>query len=55
MYLQTCGSFKSANHKKLGSTNRKTAKCQQSAYKYLPPSFFRLKFFVIIGGYWKMI
>jgi hypothetical protein len=28
MYLQICGSFESANHKKSGSTNRKSAKCQ---------------------------
>jgi hypothetical protein len=27
MYLRTCGSFKSANHKTIGSANRKSAKC----------------------------
>ncbi len=28
IYLQICGSFKSANHKKSGSKNRKSAQCQ---------------------------
>ncbi len=27
MYLRTCGSFNSANHKKIGSANLKSAKC----------------------------
>jgi hypothetical protein len=27
MYLWTCGSFSSANHKKIGSANRKSGKC----------------------------
>ncbi len=28
MYMRICGSFKTAIHKKSGSTNRKSAKCQ---------------------------
>jgi hypothetical protein len=27
MYLRSCGSFRSANHKKIGPANRKFAKC----------------------------
>jgi hypothetical protein len=30
MYLWTCGRFKSANHKKIGSANRESPKCHTS-------------------------
>jgi hypothetical protein len=34
VYLRTCGSFKSASHKKIGSANRKSAK--MSAFEESP-------------------
>jgi hypothetical protein len=49
MYLRTCGSFKSANHKKSGSENRKSTKshiCGRSANltNYLSPQIYGISY-----------
>jgi hypothetical protein len=55
MYLQTCGSFNSANHKDIGFANRKSTKCHicgrsANLKKHLSEQIADLRFAELICG-----